>query len=398
MLYRLSEKHERFTAFARSHHIIAHEGLQLRDERKRASEPLKEHELLEEHPELAGEKKLVFEVLRRIGRTFAFPQDAFSEIGRHECFVRAGRAKLAIAVSSPPHLVVDASRRFAVFSEEFIAVPPRQIGIAGPSGTEDLLRALGIYLSSDFCIYHQFLVSPKWGIDQNLADLDTLKKLPVPLRQLSRTDVADWSNLYKKLASLSAKKFTAALWQQADESCFASLILEINSRVFELLALRPHECRLIEDFVHLNMGLKQGTVTQESMGRPQPNEIRLYITTLRASLDSFLSSSQGFRHKIETVTAGEYALFSVSLQRTSSPAPPSVFAADQSETRALLAIRDRLRRKHSQWVYFDRSLKIYDHGVLYHFKPMQRIHWSRRQAILDADEIIAETLTEGTGS
>jgi len=60
-------------------------------------------------------------------------------------------------------------------------------------------------------------------------------------------------------------------------------------------------------------------------------------------------------------------------------------------------LRERLRRKHSQWVYFDRSLKIYDRarGVFYQFKPMQRIHWTRRQAVLDSDEIIAETVSAG---
>ena len=66
---------------------------------------------------------------------------------------------------------------------------------------------------------------------------------------------------------------------------------------------------------------------------------------------------------------------------------------DDPATRSLKTIRDRLRKQHSQWVYFDRALKVYDRGVLYQFKPMQRLQWTRRQAVLDADDIIAETLS-----
>ncbi len=137
--------------------------------------------------------------------------------------------------SVPPHIIVDASRRFAVFSDQFIAIPPRHIGIAGTKANESLLRILSLLLSSDFCTYHQFLTSPQWGIDATRAD---------------------------------------------------------------------------------------------------------------------------------------------------HPA-----------ARSLKTIRDRLRKRHSQWVYFDRALKVYDRGVLYQFKPMQRLHWTRRQAVLDADDIIAETLS-----
>ena len=46
-----------------------------------------------------------------------------------------------LLVSRPPHIIVDATRRFAVFTEEFLAVPARQIGIAGPNDSAPLLKA-----------------------------------------------------------------------------------------------------------------------------------------------------------------------------------------------------------------------------------------------------------------
>ena len=73
-------------------------------------------------------------------------------------------------------------------------------------------------------------------------------------------------------------------------------------------------------------------------------------------------------------------------------ARPAVMRADQETATELETIRQRLRRQHTQWLYFDRGLRIYDGDRTYLFKPMQRMLWTRSNAILDADEVIAETL------
>ena len=186
-------------------------------------------------------------------------------------------------------------------------------------------------------------------------------------------------------------------WDTSCERRFSDLLSELNSRVFSLLGIRPSERLLVEDFVHKNLELNKGKVTREAMRPPTNDEQELYLETLRDSLDGFLSPRRGVRHTIEAIQDRESALFSVSLQKAPAPVKPVILPADHNGARSLLTLRERLRRKHSQWVYFDRSLKIYDRGrgVLYQFKPMQQLHWTRRQAILDSDEIIAETVSAG---
>ena len=44
----------------------------------------------------------------------------------------------------------------------------------------------------------------------------------------------------------------------------------------------------------------------------------------------------------------------------------------------------------SQWAYFRRDLQIYAGSRTYFFKPFERLHWTRTQAILDATELLAE--------
>ncbi|HTD65330.1 MAG TPA: hypothetical protein VK846_02215 [Candidatus Limnocylindria bacterium] len=380
LLDRMQESHLSFEKFCADFKLLAHQGFETRPKGKGA----------EYCEELVGKKKLSFSKLREVGRIFSFPPQALGTISEAEAFIRKRGGLVGLEVSRPPHIVMDASRRFAVFSNEFIAVPPRQVGISGVSGSEDLLRALSLYLSSEFCTYHQFFVSPKWGVDQNLADLDALKKLPVPLENLTKEDAREWNEIHREVVSLSTKRFEPLGRSDAEEQRFTELLAVLNSKVFKVLRIRAADRWLIEDFVHLHLQLNKGKVTQDAMRAPTPGELQTYLSVLRDSLDGFLSANRGVRHKLETVTARESAFISVALQRTSEPVIPRVIPADDTTASALLKIRDRLRQKHSQWLYFDRSLKIYDGKALYQFKPMQRLHWTRRQAVLDADEIIAE--------
>lgn len=389
LLNRLEAKHPSWESWRASQGIKAHQGLELRKEADAKKERL------EEHPELIGKLKVSFDSLRGVGRVFSLPASAFSRIQEDERFVREGRAELGIAISSPPHLIVDASRRFAVFSSQFVAIPPRQIGITGSDA--NTLRTLSLYLSSDFCTYHQFLVSPKWGVDQNLADLNTLRQLPVPLPNLDEIETIEWIELHQELAELSARRFSVLGWQDIDAHQFDALLAEVNNRVFKLLGLRPLERWLVEDFVRVNLELNKGKVTREAMRAPSPAEVKLYFTTLRNSLDGFLPASQNLRHKIDAITSAQGAFFSIAAIRAIEPIAPTV-TDDAGTSTVLRNMRDRLRQRHSQWVYFDRALNRYERGVFQQFKPMQQLHWSRRQAILDADEIIAETLDDRRGA
>ena len=391
LLGRIADKCISCEEFCTDLGLLAHEGFQLRS-------PSPDHlEGLQERKDLIGKKKALFLKLRGAGRIFCLPDEAVGIISATEAYIRERGGLAGLAVSEPPHVLVDAARRFAVFSDEFIAIPPRQIGVSGRRGSEKLLRALSLYLSSDFCKYHQFLTSPQWGIDKNLADLNTLKQLPVPLKQLSESEIGEWIAIHRELTTLSQRNFSSMGWDAPSKQRFSSLLTEVNSRVFKLLGIRATERLLVEDFVHNNLELNKGKVTQEAMRPPKNEEQELYLETIRDCLDRFVSPRHGIRHKLAVTRDRESSFFSVSLQKASTPIKPVIFLANHDGVRNLLTLREQLRSKHSQWVYFDRSLKIYDRdrGMFYQFKPMQRLHWTRRQAVLDADEIIAETICEG---
>ena len=64
----------------------------------------------------------------------------------------------------------------------------------------------------------------------------------------------------------------------------------------------------------------------------------------------------------------------------------------EAEAHELAQLRGKLRRTQSQWVYFDRNLRVVQDGRTLVLKPLQRVHWTPSQAIADANEVIAETV------
>jgi hypothetical protein len=59
----------------------------------------------------------------------------------------------------------------------------------------------------------------------------------------------------------------------------------------------------------------------------------------------------------------------------------------------LKRIAARLRQKYSQRVYFEKTLSFYERGRMLFLKPRRRIEWNVRQALLDADDLIADLLS-----
>ena len=373
LLRRVAGRFPTLGELADEHGLNLSQGIELRSGDSR--------EAIDPVPEIAGERQVDFSTLRGCGRIFAFPEHALSRIPPDLANVRKGRGDLPLSVSRPPHVILDEGRRFAVFGDSFLAVPPRQIGISGEKGNGDLLKAIGLYLGSDFCRYHQFLCTPRWGVSHSVATLASLKAIPVPLVLLDDSALAEWANLHDGLVA----RYGSA--PPPDE-----VLREIDGKTYNLLGLTATERILVEDFVAWNMQMVKGKVPSALVAVPTDAAMRAYLALLRDELDAFVGSESGLRHEIHAVRGGGSAMLAVQLRVQAAPEPPTLVRGTEGTAAVLAATRDRLVRRHSQWLYFERSLKIYEEGTMYVLKPLEAIHWTRRHAILDAGEIVAETL------
>jgi len=83
------------------------------------------------------------------------------------------------------------------------------------------------------------------------------------------------------------------------------------------------------------------------------------------------------------------------LKNHRGPLPVEVRSANADASATFAQLLRQAREQRGQWLYFQRNLRLYEGTRVFLLKPLQRIHWLRSQALLDADTIIAENLAAG---
>ncbi len=375
--------------FKDKHGLSIYTGLQLRDKNK-PSAPV------EYVPQIIGKPELDMKSLRGCGKIFSFPATSLKTIKAERAYLLKGRTVRPLTICHPPHIFVDAARRFAVFSEIFFAVPARQIGIAGKPSKTNLLKALTLYLNSEFARYQQFLTSTFWGIERDRPDKNDLENLPIPIDLLSGKELKKWAKLHDKIVIEEKRvrqKGTNLLVHGKAGDKLNMLLDELNKAVYGLLKLNETEIWLVEDLLFARMKLNEGKIPQEATRSANLSEIQMYAEILKTELDNFLDNEIRDQHKVSAYYSDQLAVIKIEHPDIPPAGPVSVSKVSDSEIEEEFSrLRQNLSHRQVQWIYFERSLKYYEGRTTYFFKPIQRLSWLKSQALLDADEFIAEKL------
>jgi hypothetical protein len=397
LLHRISEHFPVLDKFAEDHELTLSEGLQLP---KRGLAPGVLHKEYDPIPEVANRKRLLMKSLRALKYVHRFQDKNFMIVDSSRAFVRKRGGKLPLRVCQPPHVIVDAARRFAVFTNEYVVIPPRQIGIAGAK--TNVLKALATYLKSDFAKYHQFLVSSLWGVERDRPNLDDLRQLPVPIDALLPKQFAEFVELQDRLAQAPVSdkdKRQGRLFEKQAALCdVGTLTKQLNDLVYDVLGVSKSDQWLIEDLLNTRARLNDGNVASEAVRSSTIEEMKLYASIVKKQLDDFLNDrTYAKKHAVTVHYSDDSAIVEVCNTQRSSDEPKIIPLSADVERSASL-VRERLSKRYGQWMYFQRGLRIFSGRTTYLFKPRERLYWLRSQALTDADEIIAAKLSEFGGS
>jgi hypothetical protein len=198
------------------------------------------------------------------------------------------------------------------------------------------------------------------------------------------SDLNLWEQLHSRLERETAGRsdFDAAEWVKA-----------LNDLTFESLRLDSRARAAVHDLVHMRFGLIQGKVGSEAVRRPSSGELEGYARRLRDDLDSFVGEVWSIRHRVDLLFGGESGLVGIDIVRdTKARQPVRVFQSTDRAADQMQHTRSSLIEHRSQWLYFNRNLRIYDGARTYILKPLQRLHWTETQAMEDAGQIIADSL------
>jgi hypothetical protein len=258
-------------------------------------------------------------------------------------------------------------------------VAPGENGIHG--GNVPLLKALALYLISSVARWHQFFISSEWGVSTSIARLDDLEALPVPFSHRDSSTVLELAELYDELADDEKQAIS-------NEN---GLIVQMEAVFKRLFNLRPHERELIDGFFAGSYQCIKGKFPAEAVEPATTMDVQKYCQILRRELDIYLQE-RGVRHQITALLDNKEVCLTIEGKRKSEAIEPTIQRVSTCQTEALKRIAEQLRQKHSQRVYFEKSLYFYERGRMWFLKPRRRIEWNVRQALMDADDLIAELL------
>jgi hypothetical protein len=358
-------------------------------------------EKLEEVREIVGKKTYKPPLLARWRGLFRFPEDCLSVIPEEERWVRCGRAELPLSICRPPHVIVSAARNFAIFSDEYLIVPARQIGIVSPENDSRFLKALAVFLSSDFARYHEFLSSSQFGVQRGLATIQSLRRMAVPISKLDHKVKNEWAMFHDRMCKAKPRK-TGGGSSNHDEFDFSGgevsanlepLMEELNRKVSEALGLTDREQALIRSLVHVRIHLNDGNIGEAAIRPPGDDDLKAYCEALKQDLDGFLGLTPRRGHGIAILNVGGELFL-----RITEPGAEGVGGGIQIKAKAnaassaMIEAFMALKGKNPQWTYFRRALRCYVGRETYLLKPAQRFQWTVAQATMDASSIIADKL------
>jgi hypothetical protein len=413
LVRRLEKKWDLFRTLEDGNVINVCEGPQLRKSpRRKSSEDTDEEEDNEITPEeaatrkfeniekLVGKPKLDVKALKGLRDIFSIPRAALKKNDfKWVCLIHG---KGGLEACKPPHILVSAARNYAVYSDDYVIVPARQLAITSPKKDDVFLKALSLFLSSDFCYYHQFIRSTQFGVQRAVATLEALRQLPVPLAKLSQADLKEWADLHAKLIKLPPRPLHPKAKSDEQDDLFEArndamqpLVDRLNKMTAQVLGLDDRECALVHDLVRVRFQLNDGKRGHEAMREPTKPEMRTYTRRLKQELDDFIGEDSGRLHRVTAVHDKSSAMVEIDFTRDHAAARETkVLDANAEAAEKLGRVQKQLRTEHAQWVYFNRNLRVYRGHQTYIFKPLQHFHWTESAAMMDASQIIAETLGE----
>lgn len=330
--------------------------------------------------DLAGCKRFNADLMVDSHRRFSVPDDVLQEIPVNELYVRKRSGKAGLKIAQAPHIIISTS--YCVYSDEYFVIPHPKVGLSASEDSADHLRAISVLLNSSILNYYLFFQSSSWGVDRSLVSPKDIKNVPVPI--MSDEQISELSSLQKELEHLERRSIVSE----------SSLQDRLDDSVETILGLPENISFMARDFAQVRLKLNKGKAVVSATEQPQESDLLEYGLCLRNELDAFTEGS-GLRHKVGLTYAKQLIVCSVEFVRSGNSTSTNVTVEKaQGDLSLFLShIQEKAKQQFSQWVYVQRSLRIFEDSRIYICKSPRLIDWTRTQALNDSDDIIAEILS-----
>jgi hypothetical protein len=359
------------------------------------------NDALEHDPELKGTKRFDTDLMQKSSLRFSVSPTVLQDIPDENCYIRKGR-RAGLHLTRAPHLILSADwRNYIIYSSQDFVIPPRQMGIGASKADADYLRSLAVYLCSSHVGYYLFFHVPQWGSGRHGKRVvkSQVEKIPTP--EFTPELIQELATFQKELVELEKQKVKSFESNPlaGDRGQFlselrADLQNRIDDKIFDLFNIPDDIHLIVEDFIHARLLLDTPSKYERITRAPTDTELLAYARELRDELDDFVMGTS--YHKVTTHYSSELIECIVEITQKDAPIPvnaESVKSGGLTMTQLHAALKDQLTKQHSQWVYVQRGLRLFDGPRIHIYKPPRLIDWTRTQALNDASDIIGEVVS-----
>jgi hypothetical protein len=320
------------------------------------------------------------------------PEEALVPIPKNDRYVRRRGGKAGLKVAKAPHIFWSISS--AAYSNEDFVFPNPQIGLSAPKEDAEHLRALAAYLNTSFAQYLLFFEAASWGVDRSKFAKNEVA--PVHIPNFSQEQIRELAALHRKLNEIHAPDEQRSLFNKGDRGpkmLSPELKIGLTKSVGEILRIPEHIKVLASDFTEVRYQLLKGKTTGSAAKPASAKDLTNYANYLTESLDSFAKK----HHKVDVERHGDFAHCKVQITRSKQPHKPTIGNSgngNESVPTSLKKLWTNLGYGFSQWVYVQRGLRLFIGDTVHLLKSSRLIDWTKTQAIMDSDDIIAEVLSD----
>ena len=326
-------------------------------------------------PELEGMPQLNARAMSNSKHRLSIPNEVLVSPSFDPVYVRQRSGLGGLALARAPHLFIN--HNFAAYSNKDYVLPHPKIGLSAPSEDEAYLKALSLMLNSSVFRYLLFFRSTAWGFSIDDLELASVKDLPIPTLNP------------EQIRFLNASYLTLALLDTGEDP--TNLQKEIDTIIESTFKIPRQIATIAREFWTLRYPLNNGKLSVLPLRKLTDAMLKTYGTELRSQLESFTE-------KPHVVTLGRQDSVGFCSVRLAHRAEEGGVVIENKMSGAILKLWQSLLERRSQWVYVQRSFRHFTGNRITFYKPNRVMDWSRTQAMLDADDMIAEILAaEGRG-
>ena len=313
------------------------------------------------------------------------PQNLVFRLPKTNHCIRRRSAKAGFQVANAPHIYWSIAT--AAYSDLDFVLPAPQKGFSAPKEDADRLRATSLYLNSSVGRYLMFFLLVQWGIDRNQFTPSEVQDMPLP--DFAPEQIVQLCRVHRELSDLQAQHSSLFFGDQPEAEVSDDEVREkLDNAVEQILGVPEYLAIIARDFMNVRSQLVHGKSHGSAASAVTSEQLQLYAEYLQEILDGFARGKA--HHRIEMAHSDLFTVCTVEITQASEAVNPVVRREDANPVHSDLW--EDLEEQFSQWVYVQRSLQVFEGRKVHLWKTSRLLDWTRTQALIDSDTIIAEVL------